>query len=109
MHRLGRSEMATMRSSVRMMFNAPSDRELDKIQAGLERIQGHRASTRQVNYLIRIYRIHGPLTAPLLDQVFSERGSTENLLLHVECHAPAWSVEDPDRPVASETDDFPVV
>ena len=109
MHRLGRSEMATMRSTVRMNFLAPTDRELDKIQAVFERIQGRRASTRQVNYLIRIYRIHGPMTAAFLDQVFAERGSTENLLLHVECHAPAWSVEDPDRPVASETDDFPIV
>lgn len=109
MHRLGRSEMATMRSSVRMMFNAPSDRELDKIQAGLERIQGRRASSRQVNYLIRIYRIHGPLTATLLDQVFAERGSTENLLLHVECHAPAWSHGDLGGSGLPDDGDIPVV
>jgi hypothetical protein len=92
-----------MRSTVRLTFNAPSDQELDRIQAAFERIQGRRASTRQINYLIRLFRVHGPLTVRLLETVFCERGSTENLLLYVECHAPARSVEDPgDR--SSEDD-----
>ena len=109
MSRLSRFELKDMRSAVHLAFNAPKDRELDNLQEVLERIQGRRASTRQINYLIRIYRIHGPLTATLIENVFSERGSTENLLLHVECHAPAWSVQDPGDPSASEEDAISIV
>jgi len=68
------------------MFNAPSDAEMAKLVAAFERIQGGRASTRQQNYLIRIHRVHGPKTVGLIEQIFRERGTMENLLLLVEIY-----------------------
>ena len=108
MARLSRSELATFRSGVHVMFNAPSDGEMRKVVATFERIHGRRASTSVQNYLIRLYRVHGPATAGLMEQIYRERGTTENLLLLVEIY-PRTLVDEPSRPDNGGMDSFTIV
>jgi len=101
--RYSRDEMAEMRSGVRMTFDAPKDGVLERLVRTFERIQGRVARPDQVNYLIRLHRIHGPSVEVLLLRLYRERGSTANLLLAVELAPPAWlEPEDPEPSIHQE-------
>jgi hypothetical protein len=111
--RYGRAELAELRKSVQVRFNAPSDAALGELIDALQRIQGRLARPRQIDYLIRCYRIHGPETARLLSELYRERGTTENLLLALGLAAPATAATDADDasltagPSPSEPDPLP--
>jgi hypothetical protein len=100
-----RAELAEMRKGVELRFDAPSDAALRELRDVFERIQSRLARPRQINYLIRLFRIHGSATAPLLDRLYAERGGTENLLLAAEIEPPAGieaSHEVPPMPAAGD-------
>ncbi|MGC8634198.1 MAG: hypothetical protein ACP5VP_05985 [Candidatus Limnocylindrales bacterium] len=92
--RLSRRDVAALRAGVRLTFAAPGDTALGELVASFERIQGRVAKPAQVGYLMRLYRIHGPATRTLLEALYRERGSTENLLLALEVARPAWLPEE---------------
>ena len=86
MVRLARTDIARLRSSVRLRFDAPSDTEMRTLLAAFERIHGRLPSTGQYNYLVRCARAQGSGTAALMERLYREYGTTENLLLAVEIH-----------------------
>jgi hypothetical protein len=111
--RYSRREAARLRALVGLRFDAPSDAALRELRDVFERISGRLARPRQIDYLIRCYRIHGPETARLLIELYRERGATENLLLALELAAPVTAATDADdvsltgSPSASEPDPLP--
>jgi hypothetical protein len=84
--RYSRSEMAILRSDVKSTFNKPSDTQMRPLMATFERIHGRLPSTGQHRYLVRLFRIHGPETGGLMEQIYREHGTTENLLLAIEIY-----------------------
>lgn len=111
--RHSRAEMVQLRVGVELRFDAPSDAALGDLRDAFEGMQGRLATPRQIGYLIRCYRIHGPGTAGLLRRLYWERGGTEALLLALEVAPPAWAATEPDEvsvtagPSASEPDPRP--
>lgn len=101
MARLSRPEMARIRADVKLTFLAPNDSQMRDLVAACERIHGRLPSTGQQNYLIRCFRVHGPQTADLMERLYAERGTSENLLLAVEVHPAAL----PDGPPADDATD----
>ena len=88
--RASRKEKAVLRKSVRLMFGEPDEASFKQLVRTMERIQGRVARPAQVGYLIRCWRIHGPGTVPLLERLYEERGTTEDLLLALETAPPTW-------------------
>jgi len=89
MARLSRSEMARVRADVKLTFLAPNDRQMRELMAVFERVHGRLPSTGQHGYLIRCFRVHGTQTADLMERLYAERGTAENLLLALEVYPTA--------------------
>ena len=89
MARLSRTEMARIRADVKLTFVAPNDSQMRDLMAVHERIHGRLPSTGQQNHLIRCFRVHGPQTADLMERLYAERGTAENLLLALEVYPTA--------------------
>jgi len=102
-----RAERAELRKDVALLFHAPSDAALQSLRGTFERIQGRVASPRQLGYLIRCWRIHGPRTEQLLLDLYHERGTDQNLLLALELAPPAWLADEETGERAGAQDGHP--
>ena len=89
--RASRKEKAVLRKSVRLFFNEPDEASLKQLVRSFERIQGRVVRPAQLGYLIRCLRIHGPATVRLLERLYDDRGTTDDLLLALETAPPTWS------------------
>ena len=69
-------------------FTNATHAELSALATRYEVMSGRPATKGQLGLLAGAYRVHGPDTLALLDDLFAERGGVHYLLLELRCHQP---------------------
>jgi hypothetical protein len=85
-------DLARVEAVVGPKFRHPSPDGplLTELVAGYERITGVKVvRLKKRNYLAACYRVHGPDTLPLVQEIFAERGTDTNLLRDLRRREPA--------------------